>query len=183
MTWWEGTTRSDSLRGETLRRWRMEIENGDGAGGGNRQRDQSTETTDKGETDRQTDRRQQLPSSQDPGLRTHCPGVRHASKSRRRLHGRIWTGDEGSKRGANFSSHLLVRQEWMAAWAKKQQRRHRRPSQDRELDRTDRLTGPEQYRTEQTTPHQNLLTVPRHVGAKGSATCLDERHERKHLSL
>lgn len=43
------------------------------------------------------------PSTEDP-----VPGARHASKSRRRLHGRIWTWGEGSKRGANFSSHLCL---------------------------------------------------------------------------
>lgn len=43
------------------------------------------------------------PRTEDP-----VPGARHASKSRRRLHGRIWTWGEGSKRGANFSSHLCL---------------------------------------------------------------------------
>lgn len=147
MMWWEGTTRSDSLRGATLHEMEMELET-------ELEAEIGKETRDHGlRGDRQTDGsncRQVRTQDSGPIAR----GVRHASKSRRRLHGRIWTGDEGSKRGANFSSHLFwltVRKEWMAAWAKKQQRRHRRPSQDRELDRTDRLTGPD--KTGRNRPH------------------------------
>lgn len=169
----EDSTRSDSLRGE-------DGGDGDGDGDGKREAEDQRQTETTGRRETASTAVQSGPRTQDP-----VPGARHASKSRRRLHGRIWTGTrDRSEVLTNFSSHLCQANNSTCQGGNVSQAcanrkrlaagqaagRHRRPRQD--LTESDKLTNwrAQTLQTLQTTPD---LTRPSTQRGKSSAARLD----------